>query len=61
MIRGAIDHLTGAWAFIQDVQQRGLVAIWEYVTDQLSGLWHSSSRWLRSGSRRRSSTTSSRG
>jgi hypothetical protein len=41
MIRGAIDHLTGAWAFIQDVQQRGLVAIWEYVTDQLSGLWDS--------------------
>ena len=40
MICGAIDHLTGAWAFIQDVQQRGLVAIWEYVTDQLSGLWH---------------------
>jgi hypothetical protein len=41
MIRGAIDHLTGAWAFIQDVQQRGLVAIWEWVTDQLSGLWDS--------------------
>lgn len=39
MIRGAIDHLSGAWSFIQDVQQRGLVAIWELVTDQLSGLW----------------------
>jgi Domain of unknown function (DUF4157) len=39
LIRGAIDHLTGAWAFVQDVQQRGLVAVWEYVAEQLSGLW----------------------
>src|SRR3712207_2790528 len=39
MIRGAIDHLTGAWAFIKDVQERGLAAIWEYVTDKLGQLW----------------------
>ncbi|MEQ4208807.1 DUF4157 domain-containing protein [Actinopolymorpha sp. B9G3] len=39
MIRGAIDTLTGAWSFIRDVQERGLTAIWEYVVDQLSGLW----------------------
>lgn len=39
MIRGAIDRLGQAWAFIADVQQRGLAAIWEYLADQLSGLW----------------------
>jgi hypothetical protein len=39
MIRGALDMLSGAWAFIVDVQERGLVAIWEYVSQQLSSLW----------------------
>jgi len=39
MIRDAIDTLTGAWAFIQDVQREGLPAIWRYLQDQLSTLW----------------------
>src|SRR5688572_981508 len=39
MIRGAIDRLGEAWAFIQDVQERGLIAIWEYIASQLSNLW----------------------
>ncbi len=39
MIRGAIDRLTGAWAFIVEVQRDGLSAIWRFVGDQLSGLW----------------------
>ncbi len=38
-IRGAIDRLTGAWNFIQDVQERGFVAIWEYIESQLTNLW----------------------
>lgn len=38
-IRGALDMLTGAWAFIGDVAREGLPAIWRYVSDQLSGLW----------------------
>lgn len=38
-IRGAIDRLTGAWAFISDVQQRGFAAIWDFVSGQLSNLW----------------------
>lgn len=38
-IRGAVDQLTGAWQFIKDVQERGLIAIWEYIEGQLSNLW----------------------
>lgn len=38
-IRGALDRLTGAWAFISDVQQRGFPAIWDFVSGQLSNLW----------------------
>lgn len=38
-IRGAIDRLTGAWAFIADVQERGFPAIWDFVAGQLSNLW----------------------
>jgi hypothetical protein len=38
-IQENLAALTGAWAFIVDVQQRGLVAIWELVVDQLSSLW----------------------
>ncbi|MDX6720776.1 MAG: hypothetical protein QOJ63_3030 [Solirubrobacteraceae bacterium] len=38
-IRGAIDKLTGAWAFIQEVQRDGLAAIGRFIADQLSGLW----------------------
>ena len=39
LIRENLDRLAGAWAFISDVQQRGLAAIWDYVSDQLSSLW----------------------
>jgi hypothetical protein len=38
-IRGAIDRLTGIWNFIRDVQERGLVAIWEYIESQISNLF----------------------
>ena len=38
-IRGAIDRLTGIWTFISDVQERGIVAIWEYIESQISNLW----------------------
>lgn len=38
-IRSAIDHLTGAWAFIRDVQQRGMAALWDVISSQLSSLW----------------------
>jgi hypothetical protein len=39
MIRGALDRLTGVIAFVRDVQQRGIAAIWEYIESQISGLW----------------------
>lgn len=39
LIRGAIDRLGQAWAFITDVQTRGMVAIWEYLSSQLGNLW----------------------
>lgn len=38
-IRGALDHLTGAWTFIKDVQERGITAVWEFLQGQLSSLW----------------------
>lgn len=38
-IRGALDHLTGAWTFIKDVQERGITAVWEFIQGQLSNLW----------------------
>ncbi len=38
-IRGAMDKLVGIWNFVKDVQERGVVAIWEYVESQLSNLW----------------------
>jgi hypothetical protein len=39
-IRGAIDRLTGIWTFIKDVVERGPVAIWEKIQEQLSNLWN---------------------
>lgn len=39
MIRDAIDRLGEAWAFIADVQLRGMVAVWDYIGSQLSNLW----------------------
>lgn len=38
-IRGFMDRLQGAWAFIKDVMRRGPVAIWEYVQEKISNLW----------------------
>ncbi len=42
-IRGAIDRVMEiareAWGFIQDVQERGMVAVWEYIESQLTNLW----------------------
>ncbi|KQR16295.1 DUF4157 domain-containing protein [Cellulomonas sp. Leaf334] len=38
-IRGALDHLTGAWTFIKDVQERGITAVWEFIQGQLGNLW----------------------
>lgn len=38
-IRGAIDRLTGIWNFVADVRERGVSAIWEYVQEQITGLW----------------------
>ncbi|MGM7667149.1 phage tail protein [Microbacterium sp. A93] len=38
-IRGALDTMGQAWSFLQDVQERGLVAVWDLVAEQLSGLW----------------------
>lgn len=38
-IRGSIDRLSGAWSFVQEVQERGIVAVWEYIESQLSNLW----------------------
>jgi phage-related protein len=39
MIRDALNVLSGAWAFIQDVQREGLSAVWRYVADQLGAIW----------------------
>jgi phage-related protein len=38
-IRSAIDTLTGIWTFVKDVQERGPIAIWEYIQEQMSNLW----------------------
>lgn len=38
-IRAILDTLSGVWAFVQDVIERGPIAIWEYVQEQLSNLW----------------------
>jgi phage-related protein len=42
-IRGMIDRVVelarDAWGFIQDVQERGIVAVWEYIQSQLTNLW----------------------
>ncbi len=39
MIRSALDHLSGAWEFIKDVQEHGISAVWRFLADQLSNLW----------------------
>ena len=39
-IKGAVDKLTGIWAFVKDVIDRGPIAIWEYIQEKLSDLWN---------------------
>ncbi|MEU0885651.1 DUF4157 domain-containing protein [Lentzea sp. NPDC005914] len=41
MLRAGIDKVQGAWAFIKDVQENGVSAIWTYIVDQLGNLWDS--------------------
>ncbi len=38
-MRGAVDTLTGAWAFLKEVQQEGVVAVWRHVESMLGNLW----------------------
>lgn len=38
-IRGALETLGQAWSFLSDVRERGLVAVWEMISSQLSSLW----------------------
>ncbi|MBI4943360.1 MAG: DUF4157 domain-containing protein [Actinobacteria bacterium] len=38
-IRENLDTLGGVWSFVRDVQERGIIAIWEYVQSQLGMLW----------------------
>jgi hypothetical protein len=38
-LRGMLDMATGAWSFVADVVERGPVAIWEHIEQQLSNLW----------------------
>ena len=37
-IRSMINTLEGIWTFIKDVQERGIVAIWDKIQEQLSNL-----------------------
>lgn len=37
-IRGVIDTLTGIWSFVSDVRDRGMVAIWEYISGKVTDL-----------------------
>lgn len=38
-IRSVIDKLSGIWSFVKDVIERGPIAIWEYIQNQISNLW----------------------
>ncbi|HSR39025.1 MAG TPA: DUF4157 domain-containing protein, partial [Phnomibacter sp.] len=38
-IRRMVDRLEGIWRFVRDVMERGPIAIWEYIQQQLSNLW----------------------
>ncbi len=39
-IRGMIGKLEGIWSFIKDVQERGMAAIWDKISEQLGNLWN---------------------
>jgi hypothetical protein len=38
-LRAAIDRAGQAWQFVKDVQERGIAAVWEFISGQLSNLW----------------------
>jgi hypothetical protein len=38
-IRSAIDKAGQAWAFVKDVEERGISGIWEFISGQLGNLW----------------------
>lgn len=38
-IKRMTDRLEGIWRFVRDVMERGPIAIWEYIQEQLSNLW----------------------
>lgn len=39
-IRSVLNTLSGIWAFVRDVIERGPIAIWEYIQSQISNLWN---------------------
>lgn len=39
-LRSGMERLEGIWIFIQDVQERGVAAIWEKIESQISNLWN---------------------
>jgi hypothetical protein len=39
-LRDMINTVEGIWTFIKDVRDRGIVAIWEKIQEQLSNLWN---------------------
>lgn len=39
-IRAGMDRLTGIWEFVRDVSERGVAAVWGYLSDQLGDLWN---------------------
>jgi hypothetical protein len=38
-MRGAVDTLSGAWAFLKEVQQDGVAAVWRHIESMLGNLW----------------------
>jgi hypothetical protein len=38
-IREVTDSLTGVWTFVKDVRDRGIVAIFDYISEQIQSLW----------------------
>ncbi len=51
-IRAAIELAGEAFAFIKDIQERGMAAIWDKISEQLSNLWDlifdAAKQWLMS-------------
>lgn len=38
-LRQVIGRVEGIWRFIRDVQERGIAAIWEWISERLTQLW----------------------